>query len=140
MKLQENIRFSNNWWIKEQTTARLREQEEIGWFDKQTREYIGDSRDLGRIAKEFAQVSQQSQSGRLYVRRSCVDALSNRYTVVELYLSTKQDGQPRHVIEATWTAPQRLKDSQVVEAVNEQFQPPADKIDPPYPIFTEGFY
>ncbi len=141
MGYQENLRFSNNWWIREQTTKKLRDQAETGWFNRQERIYIGDTRKLELISGAFREIADTCQSPpRMFVRRSCLDEISQKYTLVEFYLSEETE-ENRRVREATWTAPVRLRDNQIVETINEQFEPilEENEFNPPKPLFTEGF-
>ncbi len=143
MSLRNENYFNSNWRIDQLTTERLVQQDTMGWFKYQERIYIGNTDKLARIryAYELLLPTLGIGTRKFFVRRSCIDPLSKKFTVVELYLSNKSPENTRTVYEATWTAPGRDSDRKIVQIVGSEFDNliQNNNFNPASPIFTEGF-
>ena len=143
MTFRTETYFNANWHIDALTTERLLQQEVNGWYKSQERIYMGNTDRLERIRHAYELLLPTLGEGmqKLFVRRSCIDSTSKKFTVVEIYLSHKSPTAGRTVYEATWTAPGRDPDSKIVHIIGSEFDNllHTNNFDPSSPIFTEGF-
>lgn len=143
MSLRTENYFNANWHIDALTTERLYQQEKKGWYDAQDRVYMGNTDRLERIRTAYELLLPILGIGiqKLFVRRSCIDPTSKKFTVVEIYLSHKSPNDGRIVYEATWTAPGRDSDRKIVNIIGCEFEGllQAGYFNPRTPVFTEGF-
>lgn len=143
MTFRRENHFNANWHIDALTTERLLQQEVKGWYNSQERIYMGNTDKLGRISYAYELLLPTLGEGiqKLYVRRSCINPTSKKFTVVELYLSHKSPKDGRTVYEATWTAPGRDSDSKIIQIIGCEFEGllQSGNFNPQTPIFTEGF-
>ncbi len=135
--------FNANWHIDALTTERLLQQEEMGWYKAQERVYMGNTDRLERIRYAYELLLPTLGVGmrKLFVRRSCIDPSSKKFTVVEIYMSHKSPSDGRTVYEATWTAPGRDSDSKIIHIIGCEFGDllQSGNFSPNTPVFTEGF-
>lgn len=133
----------SNWYIDRLVVGKLHEHEQKGWFNSQDRMYLGNTTRLKDIHVAFEQLVPTLEMGsrKLFVRRSCIDGLSNKYTVVGLYLSNKPPENTRTVHHVSWLVPGRINDVRIMETIHAEFETflQRNNFSPVVPQFTEGF-
>jgi hypothetical protein len=143
MALRTESYFSSNWHIDELVLGQLIQHEQGGWFNTQERIYMGNTNKLDRVIYAFELILPTLEFGsrRLFVRRSCTDSQSKKYTIVGLYLSNKPRRGTRTVHHATWIAPERDSEAKIISNIKKGFTDflVQNDFSPAEPQFTEGF-